>query len=59
LGIGRVILGAAGDESLAVLGQRGWIDRKQHDELVPLQRMHQRSFGDLQADGNRPTETAV
>jgi hypothetical protein len=39
--------------------ERGWIHRKQHDERVPLQGMHQRSFGDFQADGNRPTETAV
>src|SRR5262245_32406101 len=36
LGIGRVVLGAAGDESLAILVKRGRIDRKPHDELIAL-----------------------
>jgi hypothetical protein len=57
--IGRVILGAAGDERLAVLGQCGWIHRKQNDERVTLQGMHQWTFGDLQAYRNRAPETAV
>src|SRR5215475_2932163 len=59
LGIAGVILGAAGNECLTILSQHGWIHGKQHQELIALQRMHQRAFGHFQANGNRPTEALI
>ena len=49
LGIGGIVLGAAGVEGLAVLGQGRRIDREEHEEVIVLQRVDDRSLGELKS----------
>jgi hypothetical protein len=53
LRIGRIGLGVAGLEGLTILRQGGGIHRKQDKEVMFLQRVDQRSAGDLETDGQR------
>jgi hypothetical protein len=53
LRIGRIGLGVAGLEGLSILRQSGGIHRKQDKEVMFLQRVDQRSAGDLETDGHR------
>ena len=55
LGIGRIVLGPAGLEGFAVLGKGQRVDRKEHEEVVLLQRVDDRSLG--QFEGNRDGAT--
>ena len=57
LGVGRIVLGAAGLECFAVLRQGRRIDRKEHEEVVLLQRIDQGPLGQLQRDGDGTAES--
>src|SRR5712692_1738016 len=57
VGIGGIIFAAGGGESLAILGEGGWIDRIEHEEVVLQERVDQWPARLLETDGERlPTE---
>jgi len=59
LGIGGIVLGAAGHKGFAVLGQTLWIDGKEDQEVIFSQRGDDRSFTELECHGDGPTETLI
>jgi hypothetical protein len=56
--IGGVILGPTGREGLAIFGYRECVDGEEHEKGVVAQRRNKGPFGQLQADGERPTAEA-
>ena len=59
LGIGGIVLGAAGHKGFAVLGQALWIDGKEDQEVVFLQCGDDRSFTEFECHGDGPTEALI
>ena len=59
LGVGGIILGPARRKGLAIFGERRRIDRKQHQEVVLLQGIDQRSLADLQTHGDGSATKAL
>src|SRR5260370_40343041 len=59
VGIGGIIFAAGGGESLAILGQGGWIDRIGREEVVLQQRIEQWSRRLFETDTNGPTREAL
>lgn len=59
LRIGGVILGSTGFEGFAVLRQHRRIDWEEDEEVVLLQRLHERPLGQLQRDGDGAAEALV
>jgi hypothetical protein len=57
LGVGRIVLGTAGLECFAVLRQGRRVDRKEHEEVVLLQRIDPGPLGQLKRDGNGAAES--
>jgi hypothetical protein len=53
LGIGGVILGATGNEGPTVLGECGWIDGEDDEEVVLEESRDDGPLGKLDADGDR------
>src|ERR1019366_9714530 len=58
-GIGWIVLGAAGREGLTVFGQRQRGDGQEHKEVVFLQCVNDRAFGQFQCNGYRTTKAPV
>ena len=50
LGVGRVILGAAGRKGVTVPGERGRLHRKEHEEIVLEQRGDDGPLAELETD---------
>ena len=58
-GIGGIVLGAAGFEGLTILGQGRRVDRKEHEEVVLLQRVDNRALGQFQSNRDGAAEALV
>src|SRR5436853_2060937 len=59
LGVSRVVLRAADAEGRSVTRQRARINREQHQELISLQRIHQRATRNFQTYGDRLTRESL
>jgi hypothetical protein len=59
LGIGGIILRPAWGEHLAVLGECGGMEGKQHEELVLAKRIDDRPLGELKDDRDGPAAEAL
>src|ERR1700674_137563 len=58
-GVGGIVLGPAGLEGFAILGQSRWVDWKEHEEVVLLQRVDDRALGQFKSNRDGAAKALV